>query len=215
MIALVIGATGLVGTQVVDLLINDERFEKIVIFTRRDPGIQNHKLITQLVDFEKPEDWAHLVAGDVLYSAMGTTLKKAGTKENQYRIDYLYQFQTAQIAVANAVNTLVLVSSAGANEHSAIFYSRMKGELERDVKELGFNRLVIMQPSILDGNRQEKRLVEKISIKIMGALKSFAGIKKYRPIHARIVAQAMINMSLRAGPEIETATLDEIFTQAL
>lgn len=214
MIALVIGATGLVGSQTVDLLLKDNHFKKVVVFSRRALNLQNPKLEVNLVDFDKPELWQYLVVGDVLFSAIGTTIKKAKTKDNQYRIDYLYQYQTAQTAVSNGVKTLVLVSSAGASEHSKIFYSRMKGELERDVKELGFNRLVIMQPSILDGDRQEKRFAEQLSIKVMRVLKYIPGIKKYRPIQARIVAQAMINLSLKDEPAIETVTLDQIFIQA-
>ncbi len=213
-IAIVIGATGLVGTQLVELLLRDKRFEKVVVFARKDLGKTDPGLVVHTVDFDQPEKWSHLVEGDILFSAMGTTISKAKTKASQYRVDYLYQYQTAQSAIVNGVKTLVLVSSAGASEHSKIFYSRMKGELERDVRELGFSRLVIVQPSILDGERPEKRAAEQFSIQMMHLLKYIPGISKYRPIPAQTVAKAMINLGIRTSPAIETVTLEKIFEEA-
>ncbi len=213
--ALVIGATGLVGQQLVELLIADQRFSLIKVFTRRNLSIDNPKLEIHLVDFGQPELWQHLLTGDVLFSSLGSTIKKAGSKENQYRIDYLYQYQTASFAAANGVPTFVLVSSMGANPKSNFFYPRMKGELERDVKEIGFQRLAILQPSILDGNRIEKRFAEHFSVCMMQIFKYIPGLWKYRPIQARIVAQAMINLACNETPEEKTVVLQSIFEAAV
>jgi uncharacterized protein YbjT (DUF2867 family) len=213
--ALVIGATGVVGQQLVELLIADQRFSLIKVFTRRNLSIDNPKLEIHLVDFGQPELWQHLLTGDVLFSSLGSTIKKAGSKENQYRIDYLYQYQTASFAAANGVPTFVLVSSMGANPKSNFFYPRMKGELERDVKEIGFQRLAILQPSILDGNRIEKRFAEHFSVCMMQIFKYIPGLWKYRPIQARIVAQAMINLACNETPEEKTVVLQSIFEAAV
>jgi uncharacterized protein YbjT (DUF2867 family) len=158
---------------------------------------------------------SNLLTGDVLFSSLGSTIKKAGSKENQYRIDYLYQYQTASFAAANGVPTFVLVSSMGANPKSNFFYPRMKGELERDVKEIGFQRLAILQPSILDGNRIEKRFAEHFSVCMMQIFKYIPGLWKYRPIQARIVAQAMINLACNETPEEKTVVLQSIFEAAV
>jgi uncharacterized protein YbjT (DUF2867 family) len=102
-IAIVIGATGLVGSQLVQLLLKDDRFSKIKILARRGTGITNSKLQEHIINFNHPEQWKHLVTGDVLFSALGTTLKTAGSKEAQYKIDHTYQFNVAKAAAENQV----------------------------------------------------------------------------------------------------------------
>ncbi|KOH43452.1 NAD(P)H-binding protein [Sunxiuqinia dokdonensis] len=187
-----IGATGLVGSHLLQQLLNDDRFEQVRVFSRRATGQSHPKLNEQLVNFDEMTEWASLINGDVLFSTLGTTLKKAGSKEKQFVIDYTYQYQAAETAVKNGVADFVLVSSAGANTNSKIFYSRMKGELDEAVKGLDFKKIIILRPSILDGDRQEKRTAEKIGIKVMRWLTQYV-FKKYRPIHAKTVARAMIN----------------------
>jgi len=155
-VANVIGASGLVGQQLVGQLLNHPDFKKVRIFVRRKCGITHPKLEEQLIDFDTPEIWKHLVKGDVLFSTLGTTIKTAKTKENQYRVDFTYQYDFAKVAADNGVSAYVLVSSMGASSKSSVFYSRIKGELEDAVSKLNFRKLIIFRPSILDGNRQEK-----------------------------------------------------------
>ncbi len=162
--AIVIGATGLVGGQLMELLLNDSRFESVKIFVRRTANITHPKLTEHIVDFDAPDTWKKLVTGDVLYSAMGTTLRVAGSKEAQYKIDYTYQYNVARTAAANEVKEYVLISSAGAAIDSKIFYSRMKGELERDIKRLPFETIHIIRPGLLAGERVQVRTGEKIGI---------------------------------------------------
>lgn len=192
LIAVVAGATGLVGSRLMNQLLDDIRFERVHILVRRQTGIKHPRLSEHVIDFGKPKQWANLVKGDVVFSALGTTLKKAGSKENQYLVDFTYQYELARAAFGNGVPAFVLVSSAGANLNSLLFYSRMKGELEAAVEKLNFGHLIILRPSILEGSRAEKRRGEKVTLAVARAVTSVL-FRKYRPIRARAVAQAMIN----------------------
>lgn len=213
--ALVIGATGLVGKHLVELLLNDSRFEKIIVFVRRNTGLNNPKLEERVVDFNAPGEWQHLVKGDVAFSAMGTTLKQAGSKEAQYKIDYTYQYEFAQAAARNSVPVFVLVSSAGADAKSSIFYSRIKGELENAVRKLYFKSVYFIQPSLLVGEREEQRRGEKISFKILNTLNALGILQKYKPIQGRDVAKALVNCSMKAETGVHTITLNKVFEAAV
>lgn len=202
--AIVLGATGLTGSRLVDMLLGDKRFSMVKIFVRRSTGISNKKLEEYIVNFDKPEEWQNRVTGDMLFSAMGTTIKVAGSKEAQYRIDYTYQYQMASIAAANGVKQYVLISAGGADAGSSIFYSRMKGELERDVQQLSFDAIHILRPGILSGNRKEVRIGERIGIAVMRVIGAVPGLGTLRPIDVGIVSAAMINaaMSLDKGTHV-------------
>jgi len=212
--AIVIGATGLVGTQLVKLLLADDRFAKVIVFGRRSVEINNSKLQEHLIDFDKPGTWQHFVKGDVFFSTLGSTLKQAGGQDAQYKIDYTYQYQFAQAAAQNGVPVYVLVSSSGANPDSLLFYTRMKGTLEQEVKKLPFSSIYLLQPGPLEGHRAEERMGEKYGIKLMKSFNAVGLFKKYRPIQSKIVATAMINASLAATPGIHVYALNEIFSLA-
>ncbi len=209
--ALVIGATGLVGRQLVKRLLQDERFGKVIIFVRRTAGIADPKLKEHIIDFEKPAQWQHLVKGDVFFSTLGTTRGKAGSKDAQKRVDYDYQYQFAQAAAGNATPLLVLVSSVGAKAGSPLFYTRIKGELERDVKALPFEKVVIIQPGPLFGDREEKRSGEELGMRVVSAMNRIGLMKKYRPIHGDTVALAMINACLDSRKGNQTYSDIQLF----
>jgi uncharacterized protein YbjT (DUF2867 family) len=211
---LLIGATGLVGSYLLDLLLKDSRFDKIKVFTRRSTGKKDIKLEEFVIDFDNIEEWSHHLSGDVLFSALGTTISKAGSKDEQYKIDFTYQYNVADQAAKNGVGTYVLVSSAGADPSSKIFYSRMKGELEKTVSKLKFQNIRIIQPGILDGERSESRPMEKLVISVSRGLIYIPGLKKFRPIHAETVAKAMINAFFDGSAGICTYTLEEVFALA-
>ncbi len=193
--AIVLGATGLVGSELLQQLLTDDSFSQVLVFTRRALEVSHPKLKNEVIDFNNPDSWIEKVNGDVLFSAFGTTIKKAGTKENQWKIDYTYQYQMAQAACKNGVPAMVLVSSAGASANSKIFYSRMKGELDRDIKALGFERLTIIKPSILAGHRNEKRAGEAVGLVIGKFIGIIPYLNRYKAIPASTVAKAMIKAS--------------------
>jgi uncharacterized protein YbjT (DUF2867 family) len=156
-----------------------------------------------------------LVTGDVLFSAFGTTLKKAGSKDAQYKIDHTYQFQVAEAARGNGVKQYVLISSAGADPDSSMFYNRMKGELDRDVQQLGFEQIAILRPSVLDGDRSESRRAEAIGIWIgKYILPLIPYFRKYRAIKAQKVALAMIGAWTTQDQAVLIREADELFRLA-
>ena len=202
-VANIIGSTGLVGHQLLTQILDHPEFEKVRIFVRRASGISHPKLEEQIIDFDFPENWRHLVKGDVLFSTLGTTIKTAKTKENQYRVDFTYQYEFAKVASENGVSAYLLVSSLGANPKSSVFYSRMKGELEDAVAKLPFRKLVIIRPSILDGDRQEKRAGEKVGLILSRFVTRFI-LKVYKPTPVNLLASKMISLSLQKVPGITT-----------
>jgi uncharacterized protein YbjT (DUF2867 family) len=194
-VANVVGASGLVGQHLVAQLLSRTEFERIRIFVRRKTGLFHPILEEHVIDFDKPETWRHLVTGVVLFSALGTTLKAAKTKENQYKVDFGYQYEFAKAAAANGVPIFILVSSIGANARSSFFYTRVKGQLEDAVSRLKFKKLVIFRPSILEGERDEKRRGEKFWIAVFRAFTVFF-LKNYEPTPADWMASSMIRQSL-------------------
>ncbi len=212
--ALVIGATGLVGSHLVKLLLKNETFSKVVVFSRKDISLTDRKLEQHTIDFDRPEAWQQIVIGDVLFSALGTTRAKSGSKVAQYKVDYTYQHRFAQIAVANGVKTYVLVSSAGANPKSPSFYMGMKGQLEQAIMRLPFESICIIRPGALSGERSEPRRTEELGVKIISAVNRLGLLLKYRPIHGETVAQAMIVAASGYQPGTRIHALDEIFEMA-
>ena len=210
--AIVIGGTGMVGLQLVKQLIEDEKYDEIISLVRRSSGINNPKLQEKIINFDQPESWSNLVTGDVLFSTLGTTIAQAKTKDAQFKVDYTYQFIVAETAAKNGVETYVLISSAGANSKSRVFYTNMKGKLEDAVRALSFKQITIIRPGQLAGNRAEKRKSEKIALSIMYFINKLGLLKRYKPIQAYQVAQAMINAAENKNSGIYS--LDKVFELA-
>jgi len=190
--ALLVGATGATGKDLLDLLLQDDSFHQVDIFVRRDLGVQHEKLKIHVIDFDKPEQWKQLVKGDVLFSCLGTTLKAAGSKEAQWKIDYDYQFQFAKTAKENKVNNYVLVSSGYSSPNSIFYYSRMKGQLEEAVKALWFPKLVIFNPPVLI-RKNSDRTFEVAGLKVIQFLNKIGIFRSQKPLPTEVLAQAMIN----------------------
>lgn len=191
--ALVIGATGATGQEIVSQLLEDDDFDSVLIFVRKDPNITHSKLKTYVIDFSKVEDYRELIKGDVLFSCLGTTLRAAGSKEKQYLVDYTYQYEFAKIASDNGVPIYSLVSSTGANENSPIFYPKIKGKLEEVIKKLSFKTIQIFQPPTLIRQKNLMRTGEKIGIKIFGLLNSFGILKSQKPLPVSTLAKVMVD----------------------
>ncbi len=190
--ALLLGATGLVGSHLLEQLLDSPHYSRVVALTRRPLGIQHPKLQESIIDFDNPDP--SKIKGDDLFCALGTTLRKAGSQAAQYRTDCTYPFEIGKIARQNGVRQYLLVSSVGANAAASGFYLRTKGELEDKIKGLDFEHFVTARPSFLLGERSEFRLGEKIGIILA---KIFAPLipRRYRGIEAARVARALIQLA--------------------
>ncbi len=208
--ALIIGATGATGKDLVTQLLADDTYSEVHCFVRKPLALSHPKLHAHVVNFDTPEVWADLLQGDVAFSCLGTTLAVAGSKEAQWRVDYDYQYAFAQQCKANGVPTFVLVSAAMANAQSKVFYNRMKGQLEDAVKALEFKRLIIFQPSILIRSNSD-RGAENFSVKAIHFLNKIGLFKRYRPMPTNVLAQRMRREVATATEGVHTFTLDEIF----
>lgn len=211
--AILLGATGLIGKELLQLLLLNDSYSKVLIFVRSPIEIVHPKLKVNVINFDTPEDWTDLVKGDELFSSFGTTIKKAGSKENQYKIDVSYQFNIAKAAAQNGVSKYILVSSTGADSKSSMFYYHLKGRLEDKIKELNFKKSIIFRPSVLVGERPEERRGEIFGVKLLNALKFMPFAKKRKPIQGKIVAQSMINAAALDNAEDEYI-LNDIFNLA-
>ncbi len=211
--ALVIGATGATGKDLVKQLCQDSDFDEIDIFVRRRSDFHHEKVKAHLVDFDHPEEWKHLVKGDVAFSCLGTTLKSAGSKENQKVIDYDYQFNFAKAAKENNVQDYILVSAYGASPDSKIFYSRIKGELEEAVKNLKFEKTTIFKPGMLE-RKNTDRNGEVFGLKIIKFLNKFGLFKSQKPLPTSVLAKAMIVASKIKSNSFSEVKLHSIFSFA-
>ena len=197
--ALIIGATGAVGKDLVQQLIADDAFERVDVFVRRGVSIPSAKLVPHVVDFDHPENWADLLTGDVLFSCLGTTIKAAGSQDAQWKVDYTYQYNAAKAARSNGVGTLVLVSSIGASSKSKVFYTRMKGQLDEDIQKLGFPGVFILRPPSLI-RKGTDRFGEKAGVTMFNALTAIGLMRSWKPMPTEDVAAAMIRLS-KSGKE--------------
>ena len=213
MIALIIGATGATGKDLVQQLLLDSDFEEVHIFVRKTLKIENSKLKVHVIDFERPDEWKDLVKGDVAFSCLGTTLKIAGSKEAQRKIDVSYNAQFAKSAKENGVDDFILVSAYGADRNSNMFYSKLKGELEEKIKELHFNQLTIFQPGMLE-RKSSDRFGEVAGAKVINFLNHFGILKSQKPLPTNILAKAMINASKIKSKGSSKIKLGNIFSFA-
>jgi len=210
--ALVIGATGATGRELVNSLINDEDFNQVSIFVRKAPGLEHEKLKIHTIDFNEIIKHKELIKGDILFSSLGTTKKEAGGKQRQYIIDYTYQYEFAKIAAENGVDQLSLVSSIGANPKSFMFYPKMKGELESDVKKLKFKKIDIFQPPILIRQPEIIRKAEKKAISIIQKLNKLGILKSQQPLMVSNLAERMVKTAKTNSKEkVNTYLPKELF----
>ncbi len=192
--ALIIGATGLVGKEVLKQALEDPVYSKVKILVRNPQEIKDSKLEELVIDFRKLEQYENEFAVDHIYCCLGTTIKKAKTKEKFRLVDYEYPLLAARLSKGKAEKFLV-ISAQGANPDSPFFYNKVKGELERDLIALNLLNLIIFRPSLLLGDRKEDRPMEKVAGNIMRVINPlFMGpLKKYAAIKASYVAECMIS----------------------
>ncbi|MEP4890724.1 MAG: NAD(P)H-binding protein [Aliiglaciecola sp.] len=209
---IVLGATGLVGKNLVNRLVLDKDVNKVIAVTRRPIEYQSNKVTNQVVKFDELDKYADIFTGDVLFSCLGTTVKQAGSVQKQRKVDVEYQYQAANIAADNGVHHYILVSSSGANAKSVSAYLKMKGELEDAVALLPFARISILQPSLLIGERDNFRLGETLASCLLPALCKLPFFKRYRPITGDEVAKKMVSISHSAKTAKQVYRLDELFS---
>ena len=195
--ALLFGSSGLIGSNLLHNLINNNNYNKIKIFVRGLPSINNSKVEVIKTDFLDLETLKENLIGDDCFFCIGTTHKDTPDKNEYRRIEYDLPVHLAKIAKLNSINNFIYVSSIGANPKASSTYLKNKGQAEEELKKIGFSNLSIIQPSFLVGNRKAFRISEALGIPVMKFLSLFflGGFKKYTPINVEIVVKAMIKIA--------------------
>lgn len=196
--ALLLGATGFVGGHLLHLLEKEDTWSTVILPVRKQKDFSVAKAHVEVVDFDRLKDHAGVFDVDDVFCCLGTTMKKAGSRDAFYRVDYEYVIEAARLAREKGAERFFVVTALGADAGSKIFYNRVKGEVEASLEALGFSALHIFRPSLLTGEREEKRLGEDLG-KFLYRLLSFIFIgplKQYRAIEGEVVAQAMILAAL-------------------
>lgn len=205
--AVLIGATGAVGRDLLHLLLADEQYQTVTILVRREPDLSHPKLTTHLIRFDYPEEWAPYLAGaDVAFSCLGTTLHDAGSPSAQHQVDYGYQWEFARAARQAGVPQFVLVSSIGADSRSRSFYLRMKGQLEESVQALDFPRLVIARPPMLI-RPGTTRWTERIALPVLRLLNGMGMFRQMTPMPTAQVAADLLALAADETPGYVSRTL--------
>ncbi|ADV48585.1 nucleoside-diphosphate-sugar epimerase [Cellulophaga algicola DSM 14237] len=192
--AIILGATGLTGGLLLDYLLKDDRYQKIKLFSRSSVGISHPKIEEHLIDLLSLEEHKEDFMADEVFCCIGTTKKKTPDNETYKKIDYGIPVTAAKVAKSNEVNTFIVISALGASAKSTVFYNTVKGEMEDAVLAQKFPRTFILQPSLIGGERTEKRTGEWIFKKVMKVLNMvlIGSLKKYRTIAPETIAAAMI-----------------------
>ena len=211
--AIVFGATGLTGSELIRQLLADDRYSKVKVFVRRHPGADHEKLITHVTDIADTDSYRDELTGADLFICLGTTIKKAGSVKAMEVADRDVPAAIARAARDNGVSSVAVVSSIGADSLSRNYYLRIKGEMEMEIAGTGFDRTIIVRPSILLGKRNEFRFGEEAGRVVMKGLKYLliGRLRKYRGIEARDVAKGMIRLiNVQPKPEAIVFESDEL-----
>ncbi|MGD2135551.1 MAG: NAD(P)H-binding protein [Gemmatimonadales bacterium] len=211
--ALVAGATGLVGGHCLDLLLADPGYAAVHSVGRRPSGRTSPKLTEHIVDFADLANLTTIAAVDLsVFCCLGTTMRRAGSRAAFRRVDLEYPLALAHAARDVGARCFVVVSALGADPGGATFYARVKGELERELRAVGFPSLIIARPSLLLGDRTEFRLGERVAAmlgRVVGSL-LVGGLRRYRPIHARMVARALGRLADERPPGVRVVESHEL-----
>ncbi|ARS36400.1 oxidoreductase [Pontibacter actiniarum] len=210
--ALIAGASGLVGGHLLSLLLKSERYSQVISIGRHELPLIHPKLDQQVIDFDKMRGYAADLTADDVFCCLGTTIKKAGSKENFYKVDHTYVVQLAEITAQRGAVQFLVVSAMGADTGSMFFYNKTKGEMERDVQQQPFNALHFFRPSLLLGEREEHRGGEEFASKVMKPLSGLmvGPLEKYKPIEAETVAKAMLQAAREEKPGRHIHLSDDI-----
>lgn len=213
--AIILGATGLTGGNLLDFLLKDSRYGKIKVFSRSSVGISNPKLEEHLIDLFELEKHKEIFQADEVFCCIGTTKSKTPDNSLYKKIDYGIPFAAAKLSKENKINTFIVVSAMGANPESKVFYNKTKGEMERDILKLNIKNTYILQPGLIGGNRSEKRLGESIAKFLFKILNPIIP-KNYRTISPETIAKAMVTLANQGYSKnrVENQTIKEIAENA-
>ena len=202
--ALIFGSSGLIGNELFKTILLNNSYDKIKVFVRSIPEINNPKVEIIKTDFTNLEQYKDKIIGDECFFCIGTTKKDTPDKDEYRRIEYNIPIDVAKIAKANSINSFFYISSIGANPNASSNYLKNKGQVEEELKNLNFSKLAIIRPSLLVGNRKSFRLGEIIFTPIMNTLTFFAfgSLKKYKPIKIENVVKATLYISKNETKEI-------------
>ena len=192
--AIILGATGLTGSHLLELLLNDPNYDLVKVFTRKKLPNIHPKLEEHEIDLLKLSDYADEFTADVVFCCIGTTKAKTPNKELYRAVDYGIPVEAAKLCKKNAINSFIVISAIGANPQSKVFYNRLKGEMERDVLAQQIEHTQLLQPSLIVGNREEKRIGEDLSKQFM-KLFGFLIPARYKMIEGKTIAKAMVQMA--------------------
>ncbi|WP_374948497.1 NAD(P)H-binding protein [Mucilaginibacter sp.] len=210
--AIVAGASGLIGSNLVDALLASPDYEEVLVLVRKELPVQHKKLVQLVINFDDLNKHAAAITGHAAFCCLGTTKAQTPNEAEYRKIDFEYPLAMAQLAKQNGVDQLHLVSSIGADSSSPFFYTRLKGELENALQKLNFSALHIYQPSMLVGHRTKPRAFEGVLIaafKLLNPL-MIGGLRKYKSINGSTVAKAMLKKSLEADTGNFIHTSDKI-----
>jgi len=210
--AILYGASGLVGSYVLEALLNNSDYKQVIIVVRKELNIRHPKLMSLTGDFSLLPDLVKDIQVDEIYIALGTTQKKTPDKKDYYRIDHDYPVCAARLAKENGAKAVMLVSSIGANAKSGVFYTRTKGETEQDIIDLDFEHTYIFRPSMILGDRKEKRTLEKNLQSIWRIINPlFIGkLNRYKGFEARRIAKAMVNAANELDDKVDILHWEEM-----
>lgn len=210
--ALLIGATGLTGNHCLNYLLADELYTHVTVLARRTLSTTHPKLTQYIVDFNNLSESADLIQADDVFCCLGTTIKQAGSKEAFRQVDFEYPLALATIAAANGCKQLLVISAPESNPNSLLFYGRVKAEMEQAISKLSFEGIYIFRPSLLMGAREKYRLAEGLGISLFTTLPFLlsGSLKKFRPIEAKAVANAMVTVAKSSLEGIHSYPSDRI-----
>jgi uncharacterized protein YbjT (DUF2867 family) len=195
--AIILGATGLTGSILLEKLLKDDRYKTIKLFSRKEIEGLPSKVKQFIGDLLDLDNFKKDFTADEVYCCIGTTTKKTPDKKRYKKIDFGIPVTAAKLAKTNGIPAFLVISAIGANAQSSIFYSKTKGEMEQAVLSEKIKKTHVLQPSIIGGDRQEKRIGEKIGLVVIKQLQPlfFGKLKKYRITEAEDIAEAMINLA--------------------
>jgi uncharacterized protein YbjT (DUF2867 family) len=214
--AIIAGASGLIGNELLQILLSESGYDEVLILVRKELAIENKKLKQLVVDFSRLNDYAESITGDVIFCCLGSTKQKTPDQNEYRKIDHDYPLQLGEIAKRDNIAQYHLVSASSANTSSSIFYSRLKGETENDLIKIKLPSLHIYRPSLLTGGRKESRPAEKIAIAIFKIINPLlvGSFKKYRSISGATVASTMYKQSLKKEDGLFIYASDQIQEQS-